>query len=52
MMRSLHNFLVMTVEELFVNQMVFPNCCFVAEAVLAGRPIARQQSSDASAHPP
>ncbi len=38
-MRSLRNSIVMAVDELFVSQMVVPNSCFVAEAVLAGRPI-------------
>ena len=51
-MRSLRKFLVMAVDELFVSQMMFSNRCFVAEAVPAGRPIARQRSIDASAPPP
>ncbi len=50
-MRSLRNSLVMVVDECFVSRMVFPHRCQVAEAVLAGRPIARQRSTDASAPP-
>jgi hypothetical protein len=52
MMRSIQNSLVMAVDEVFVSQIVFPNRYSVAEAVPAGRLIARQRSTDATVPPP